>query len=86
MTDPQDLTDKKRAQPGPATQRAGVCVCVDETGKVAQPPLLTDSSGVPGFDKAALELSSAAHYRPATSASGQPTQGCFRFTVGLDVK
>jgi TonB family protein len=86
MTDPQELDDKKRAQPGPATQRAGVCVCVDETGKLAQPPVLTDSSGVPAFDKAALELSNSAHYRPATSASGQPTQGCFRFKVGLDVK
>ena len=71
---------------GPATQRAGVCVCVDETGKLAQPPVLTDSSGVTGFDKAALELSSAAHYRPATSASGQPVQGCFRFKVGIEVK
>lgn len=86
MADPQELDDKKRSQPGPATQRAGVCVCVDENGKLAQPPVLTDSSGIPGFDKAALELSSAAHYRPATSAGGQPTQGCFRFKVGLEVK
>ena len=86
MADPQELDDKKRAQAGPATQRAGVCVCVDETGKLAQPPVLTDSSGVTGFDKAALELSSAAHYRPATSTSGQPVQGCFRFKVGIEVK
>jgi TonB family protein len=86
MADPQELEDKGRAQAGPATQRAGVCVCVDETGKLAQPPVLTDSSGVTGFDKAALELSSAAHYRPATSASGQPVQGCFRFKVGIEMK
>ncbi len=86
MADPKELDDRTRAQPGPATQRAGVCVCVDETGKLAQPPVLTDSSGIPAFDKAALELSSAAHYRPAASASGQPPQGCFRFKVGLEVK
>lgn len=86
MADPQELDDKKRSQPPPATQRAGVCVCVDETGKLVQPPVLTDSSGVPAFDKAALELSSAAHYRAATSAGGQPTQGCFRLKVGLEVK
>jgi TonB family protein len=85
MADPKEVDEGRRAQPGPAAQRAGVCVCVDETGKLSQTPVITDSSGVPSFDKAALELSSAAHYRPATSASGQPTQGCFRFKVGLEV-
>jgi len=63
-----------------------VCVCVDESGKLTQPPVLTNSSGTAGFDKAALELSAAAHYRPAASSNGQPTPGCFRFKVGLDVK
>jgi TonB family protein len=75
-----------RKQPGPTAARAGVCACVDESGKLTQPPVLTNSSGIPGFDKAALELSAAAHYRPAASSSGQPTPGCFRFKVGLDVK
>ena len=75
-----------RDQPGPAMTRTGVCVCVDETGKIAQPPVLMNSSGNTNFDKAALELSSAAHYRPATSASGQPTAGCFRFKVAIEVK
>ena len=85
MADPQELDDKKHA-PVAAMQRAGVCVCIDETGKLAQPPVLTDSSGVPAFDKAALELTSAAHYRAAASASDRPPQGCFRFKVGLEVK
>jgi len=75
-----------RKPPGPTAARAGVCACVDESGKLTQPPVLTNSSGIPGFDKAALELSAAAHYRPAASSSGQPTPGCFRFKVGLDVK
>ncbi len=74
------------AQRGPDTSRAGVCVCVDATGKLAQPPVLTKSSGIPGFDKAALELSAAAHYRPASAGDGQPTPGCFRLKVGLEVK
>ncbi len=86
VADTQEGEDGKREQPGPATAKAGVCVCVDETGKLAQPPVLTHSSGNTGFDKAALELSAAAHYRPAASASGQPTAGCFRFKVGLEVK
>jgi TonB family protein len=75
-----------REQPGPAVTRAGVCVCVDETGKIAQAPVLMTSSGIAGFDKAALELSSAARYRPATSASGQAAPGCFRFKVGIETK
>jgi len=76
----------RRAQPGPETARAGVCVCVDESGKITQTPVITSSSGIAGFDKAALELSAAAHYRPALSASGQPAPGCFRFKVGLEAK
>jgi TonB family protein len=78
--------DRTREQTGPATARAGVCVCVDETGKVTQPPVLTKSSGISGFDKAALELSAAAKYRPATAANGKPTPGCFHLKAGLDAK
>jgi TonB family protein len=73
-------------KPGPAPTTAGVCVCVDETGKITQNPVLMSSSGVSSFDKAALELSSATHYRPATAANGQPSPGCFRFKVGIEAK
>jgi len=84
VADAQEASDRK--QPGPMAARAGVCVCVDETGKLTQSPVLTNSSGVAAFDKAALELSSAAHYRPAATSSGQPAPGCFRFKVGLDAR
>ena len=84
VADTQEVNDRK--QPGPTPARAAVCVCVDETGKLTQPPALTNSSGIADFDKAALELSSAARYRPAASSSGQPAPGCFRFKVGIDVK
>ena len=80
----QEANDRK--QPGPTPARAGVCVCIDESGKLTQSPVLTNSSGIPGFDKAALELSGAARYRPAASSNGQPTPGCFRLKVGIDVK
>ena len=86
VAEPNEGSASDRKQPGPAISRAGVCVCVDETGKVLQAPVLTNSSGNTGVDKAALELSSATHYRPATSASGQPAAGCFRFKVGIEVK
>jgi TonB family protein len=81
-----DSREGSRDRPGPAVTRAGVCVCVDENGKIAQKPVLTNSSGNTRFDTAALELSSAAHYRPAIAASGQPTAGCFRFRVAIEVK
>ena len=84
VAEAQEATDRKK--PGPTAARAGVCVCVDETGKLTQSPVLTNSSGIAGFDKAALELSGAAHYRPAASSNGQPTPGCFRFKVGIDAK
>jgi TonB family protein len=84
VADAQEASDRRQA--GPTAARTGVCVCVDERGKLTQPPVLTSSSGIPGFDKAALELSGAAHYRPTASSSGQPTPGCFRFKVGLEVK
>jgi TonB family protein len=86
VTDPAGASAGRRDQPGPTMTRAGVCVCVDETGKVAETPVLTNSSGIAGFDKAALELSAAAHYRPPTSTSGQPAAGCVRFKVGIEVR
>ena len=73
-----------KAQPGPLQTRVGVCVCVDDGGKLTQAPVLTSSSGIAGVDKAALDLSAAARYRPATSASGQSAAGCFRFRVGIE--
>ena len=86
VTEPSEGTGGKHDQPGPTMARAGICVCVDETGKISQAPVLTNSSGLSGFDKAALELSAAAHYRPPLSMSGQAAAGCFRFKVGIEVK
>jgi len=86
VTEPPEGSAAERDQPGPSRARAGVCVCVDDTGKIADAPVLTNSSGIPGFDKAALELSAATHYRPATSTNGKPAAGCFRFKVGIEAK
>jgi TonB family protein len=76
----------KRDQPGPTMARTGVCVCVDESGRISQTPILTNSSGIAAFDKAALELSAAAPYRPPTAPGGQTAAGCFRFKVGIEVR
>lgn len=86
VTEPREVSAPERDQPGPSKARAGVCVCVDETGKITDAPVLTNSSGIPGFDKAALELSAATRYRPATATNGKPAAGCFRFKVGIEAK
>ncbi len=86
VSEPAAAFGGRRDQPGPTMARVGVCVCVDETGKVSEAPVLTSSSGIAGFDKAALELSAAAPYRAARSANGRPAAGCFRFKVGIEAK
>jgi TonB family protein len=86
VTEPREVSAAERDQPGPSKAKAGVCVCVDETGKITDAPVLTNSSGIPGFDKAALELSAATRYRPATATNGKPAAGCFRFKVGIEAK
>ncbi len=73
-------------QPGPVPMGAGVCVCVDESGRPVRAPVLMNSSGISGVDKAALDLSSAARYHPAISGSGQPAAGCFHFKVGIELR
>jgi TonB family protein len=63
-----------------ARQPAEVRVCVDETGKLAQPPTIVRSSGDAAFDAAALSVarSGSGSYR-AANADGKAAAGC----VGL---
>jgi TonB family protein len=63
-----------------ARQQAEVRVCVDETGKLTQPPTIVRSSGDAAFDAAALSVASAGSgsYR-AANADGKAAAGC----VGL---
>jgi TonB family protein len=63
-----------------ARQPAEVRVCVDETGKLTQPPTIVRSSGDAAFDAAALSVarSGSGSYRTA-NADGKAAAGC----VGL---
>jgi TonB family protein len=64
--------------------KVGVCVCLDEGGKVAQEPTILQSSGDAGFDAAAIKLARAGHYRPAVQ-EGKPKAGCVRAKVSYTV-
>jgi TonB family protein len=64
--------------------KVGVCVCLDESGKLAQEPTILQSSGDAAFDAAAIKLAHAGHYRP-TVQEGKPKSGCTRFKVTYTV-
>lgn len=62
---------------------AEVRVCADAEGKLTQEPVLSHSSGNAAFDAAALQIarSGSGHYRPGSTATGQPTAGCVLLSI-----
>jgi TonB family protein len=71
------------SRPGAGTPE--VRVCVDESGQLAQDPLITRSSGDPGLDAAAVRIarSGAPYYRPAVAT---PVSGCVQLAVKFETK
>jgi len=65
------------AAPQPAAGSAEVRVCADETGKLTQDPVITRSSGNPGFDGAALRF--------ARSGASSLT-GCAQLAIKFETK
>jgi len=62
-----------------------VKVCVGPTGKLAEEPTVTQSSGNARLDEGALKLAKAGRY-VAGSVDGQPTTDCFPFRVKFELK
>jgi TonB family protein len=69
----------------PRQGKVGMCVCVDEAGKLAHPPTVLQSAGDAGFDKAAVEIASGGHYQPSTQ-NGKAVSDCFPVTVKFEVQ
>jgi len=65
------------AAPQPAAGGAEVRVCADESGKLTQDPVITRSSGNPGFDAAALRI--------ARSGAASLT-GCAQLAIKFETK
>jgi hypothetical protein len=65
-----------------------VRVCDDGTGKLAQPPAVVRSSGVPAFDDAAVKIAAAgaSHYRPTATVDGKAASGCARLVIEFETK
>lgn len=59
---------------------ATVHVCVDPSGKLAQAPSVSQTSGKPRLDEGAINLAKAGRYAPAV-ADGKPAAGCVDFRV-----
>jgi outer membrane biosynthesis protein TonB len=60
-----------------AAGAAEVRVCVDESGRLVQPPALVHSSGDSAFDAAALAFA-------RSGAAAKPAAGCMRMTIGRE--
>jgi TonB family protein len=62
---------------------AEVRVCAGADGKLTQEPVVSHSSGDAAFDAAALEIarSGSGHYRPGSTANGQPAAGCVLLSI-----
>lgn len=86
----QAAPDSVAGPQGPRTRGQGtsvaVHVCADETGKLAQDPTITRSSGDPRLDEAAVKIarSGAGYYRPATTLEAQPVSGCVQLEISFE--
>jgi TonB family protein len=78
-------TDASTSSPSARQAKVGVCVCVDEAGKLAHAPTVLQSAGDSGLDKAAIEIASTRHYQPSTQ-NGKAVSDCFPVTVKVDVQ
>jgi TonB family protein len=77
--------DGSASSPSPREGKVGLCVCVDEAGKLAHAPTVLQSAGDSGLDKAAIEIASTRHYQPSTQ-NGKAVSDCFPITVKVDVQ
>lgn len=77
--------DAGASSPSPRQGKVGVCVCVDEAGKLAHAPTVLQSAGDAGLDKAAIEIASTGHYQPSTQ-NGKAVSDCFPVTVKVEVQ
>lgn len=69
----------------PRQGKVGVCVCVDEAGKLSRTPTVLQSAGDTGLDKAAIEIANTGRYQPTTQ-NGKAVSDCFPLTVKFEVR
>jgi outer membrane biosynthesis protein TonB len=60
---------------------------MDASGTLKQDPVISESSGSPDLDAAALQVaqSGSGHYIPV-KVDGKPAAGCLRFAVKFELR
>jgi TonB family protein len=82
---PAKAPDASANSPLPRQGKVGVCVCVDEAGKLAHAPTVLQSAGDTGLDKAAIEIATTGRYQPSTQ-NGKAVSDCFPLTLKFEVQ
>jgi TonB family protein len=58
-----------------------VQVCVDQRGKLLREPVVTDSSGFPDLDKAAIDAAKASGYAPGLEGGKPVVESCMKYRI-----
>jgi TonB family protein len=80
VADPHDFypsASKRRKEEGAPT----VKICVDPTGKLLREPEVTDPSGFPDLDGAAIAAAKANRYSAGVQDGAVPPESCMKFRV-----
>ena len=73
---------KRREEQGSPVVQA----CVAANGRLARDPVVTDTSGFPELDAAAIKVAKASRYTPATEAGAAVAESCIKFKVKFVIK
>jgi TonB family protein len=72
---------KRREEGAPVVK-----VCIGPTGKLLRDPVVTESSGFPELDKAAVRLAKSTRYAAGTDANGAPlAESCIEYSVTFKI-
>jgi len=63
-----------------------VQACVGPTGKLVREPVITDTSGFPDLDSAAIKVARATRYGPGTENGTALPESCIKFKVKFVLK
>jgi TonB family protein len=63
-----------------------VQACVGANGKLIREPVVTDTSGFPDLDGAAIKVAKATRYAPGTEAGSALPESCIKFKVKFVLK
>jgi len=55
--------------------------CVDSTGKLLREPVITDTSGFPELDAAAVQVAMASRYKPGMDNGAPLSESCIKYRV-----